>query len=423
MFMLINEDNYNAKLTNFLQNHLVVYVYVIIVISANNIIKSYLNLIVVLLLLLSITIIALKQKINKKYLLITVLIALFLVLNIFVSIDQRVTLRFVEYYGIAIIFFLCDFDAAFFKKTSKLLYTAALVFSLVTIVCFFYPNFILIYFSNFILYLQDVQFEVSHQVYSGLAGEVSMNAFIISIGIAYLFSKMLVFGEKKTLSILLIIMMYFSIILTAKRSFFLIIPIAIILLIYMYNKKYRILKLGLLAVLFSGLFLVSTNYLPRTFLFLEKFNSEDPLNSRVTIWQYAFDAFNTHAFLGIGIGSFPEYCVQNGYALYSGVHNIYLQVLCECGLLGVLVITPIIILSLFATLKMLKKLQNMQNNDQTKNDLVLLTFSLMVQVVFLLYGISGNPLFVYHQFYMYVFALAIVKCYTVQYKTDVFKII
>jgi O-antigen ligase len=87
-------------------------------------------------------------------------------------------------------------------------------------------------------------------------------------------------------------------------------------------------------------------------------------------------------------------------------HNVYLQLLAEVGILGFLIFIFIFLYSLIKTISLFR---NIGNNEihLTDDYHYYLSFSLAMQVYFLVYCLSGNPLYDAQVFYPYVVACAI----------------
>ena len=109
---------------------------------------------------------------------------------------------------------------------------------------------------------------------------------------------------------------------------------------------------------------------------------------RNMLYECAWASWNREPILGIG---------ANNYSKISGmgtsVHNTYLQVLCEEGLLRFpLFIMPLIMVFFRTIILVLKE------TSETNNYLML---SFLFQIVFILYSFSGNTIVNYNNFVFY----------------------
>ena len=96
------------------------------------------------------------------------------------------------------------------------------------------------------------------------------------------------------------------------------------------------LALSLIVALFAGVvFLGGESALRR---FAGTVNSEDPTTGRAHFWNVTLDIIKVHPIVGTGLGAFPtvytRYDSRNGAFRLEQVHNDYLQVLSDGGVVG-----------------------------------------------------------------------------------------
>ena len=118
-------------------------------------------------------------------------------------------------------------------------------------------------------------------------------------------------------------------------------------------------------------------------------------SGRFTLWGKAMDLFTQSPIVGIGVGNFR---------LFSGagtdVHNIYLQCLCEQGIVGLLLFFIMILSCLTGTIKTIKR-------TTEPSRLLLLNFSLALQFSYLIEGITENMNINLEGFIIYSIAVAL----------------
>lgn len=96
------------------------------------------------------------------------------------------------------------------------------------------------------------------------------------------------------------------------------------------------LALSLIVILFAGVVLLGgESALSR---FAGTVNSEDPTTGRAHFWNTTLDIVKAHPIIGIGLGAFPtvytRYDSRNGAFRLEQVHNDYLQILSDGGVIG-----------------------------------------------------------------------------------------
>jgi O-antigen ligase len=94
--------------------------------------------------------------------------------------------------------------------------------------------------------------------------------------------------------------------------------------------------LGLIVALFAGVVLLGgESALSR---FVGTVNSEDPTTGRAHFWDVTLDIIKANPIVGTGLGAFPtvytRYDSRNGAFRLEQVHNDYLQVLSDAGIVG-----------------------------------------------------------------------------------------
>lgn len=256
----------------------------------------------------------------------------------------------------------------------------------------------------------------------GLTSHYSTNGMFLSIGILIIFSRMLLFKRKK-IDYFFFFGMVIALICTGKRAHTLFV-LAAMLLLYYYNSgkkiESRIVKIiGVSIVVFIVLY-ISYKYLEPfkklVIRFIDAFDSEDVTNHRVRWWKLAIQYFKSNPVLGIGWGQFYTLCGRVT-RYYANTHNVYLQLLCETGIVGFTVYMWWIIKTFFTTVKLFKNSRSDMSKSvdeeiTDKEKRFYLGFSLSYQTFFILYCFTGNPLYDKETFIPYFVCCAITIYYS-----------
>ncbi|MBQ6366378.1 MAG: O-antigen ligase family protein [Oscillospiraceae bacterium] len=248
-----------------------------------------------------------------------------------------------------------------------------------------------------------------HKMYSGFSSETSVCAQFLMLGLVCFYCTG---GHKKSnwKAVIIVIILLIGIILTGKRSslFFFAASFIYMLLVSVPRSKKgkRVLSILLgitvfliIAVIaFPKIAAVSTsrNTIVRI---VESFSEdEDFSNGRFTIWGNAWAAFLEHPVTGNG---WSWYLINYGY----GAHNTYLQLLCECGIFG-----GSFILCAIAYFFLLCH-RNMKAALMSKSPyrIAVAKFCIFSQTYFLLYCITGNPLYNYSFFLWYILSICLIN--------------
>ena len=230
--------------------------------------------------------------------------------------------------------------------------------------------------------------------FPGIFASTGLNAFYISIGIAIIVSNLLpkdnLSNKKKILYIILLLCFILALFLTLKRAT-IVINVGTVLLILLLNKKIKLktVLIGIVALVI--IIVIAFNTMPDVINNLlsrfEADSTEDLLNGRGDLYDFAIDSFVENPFSGFGFGGFSTaYRLAKNYnGITLDTHNEILQLLSEVGIIGTLLVIIPMILCYINTIRNLKKCRN---NEEK----VLINISIYVQTYFLIYAFVGNPL-------------------------------
>lgn len=242
---------------------------------------------------------------------------------------------------------------------------------------------------------------------AGLTGHYSTNGMILANGMLIAGTAVLTFDDKKTklkwyiLSAIFVIALF----LTGKRAHLLFCFVAIFMAYIVWKGKssfsnHIVQALGF--VLLAGI-IIYIAYLvnPVVAQVLNRFQNmgeDQNITSRYMFWELAWSNFIQHPFWGIGWGNF--YNLSGSYFNYfAQVHNVYLQILCENGILVFVLLIGWFARNIYNAIRKSRKfsLVNMENTNCSWLSL----FAVAYQVYFLLYCITGNPLYDTYTYVLY----------------------
>lgn len=240
----------------------------------------------------------------------------------------------------------------------------------------------------------------------GLTKHYSTNGMLLAVGTMIFGSYALT--EKRRSDYLLFLISVAALLLSGKRAHTVFGLAALYLCYFAYNsnaKKSRLVKgigvlLGALTV-----FAVASYCVPAlatvVFRFIDTAETGDMSVGRVDVWLKAFSMFGNHSLVGIGWG---QYVNQGGW--FWNIHNIYIQLLVETGIIGFIIYCGWFLFHLVRTWSIYSKMR-VNPEDYTNIDYCLMNFSLAMQIFFILYGFTGNPLYDREMFVPYFIACAI----------------
>lgn len=314
-------------------------------------------------------------------------------------------------------------------KICKFMY---IIYAICTIVFYFTPNFYLNYIVD--LFPDNKSRLIAWYnsgCMAGLTEHYSTNAIFLSCGliiaIADFYNSRICKGRIQVKNVLVVILFLISLLLTGKRGQ-LVFAISSIFSIYYLGlreekRSSRLIKAFGLILIFLCLAIV---FLPMvsalgTFItrFIDQADAGNITSGRANIlWPIAIESINEHPIFGIGWMQYTYTLsrqVGGGSSLYH-THNVYLQLWCEIGLVGLLIYLIWFIANLVSTIKIYRTfvLRDFSKNDTCR---FLMTFSTLMQIFFLLYAITGNPLYDESMFIPYFTSCAISMYYRNQTRT------
>ena len=289
------------------------------------------------------------------------------------SINMEFALKYMFLYFST--YFICLYTSTFsFRRMLKFLLILGGAHVFFIMVDFFNHDFVMSIASK-ILSREQIEINNNLRLYSGacagLTGQTGQAALFVTVFMYVVAS----FSSKNKIFIFLLVPAIIALLLTQKRSF-LGFGILFSLGYILYNLK-NINAWSKVIIIFSGCisFLLMQHYIELYFDIsgiTEKIEGGS-LSNRDVLWNRMLDIFSDNKLLGVGLYSTDKILGMTG-------HNIYIQLLCENGVLGASVFFVMFIRSLYVTIK-------------NRVDLDIVAFSKMIVLFVLFYGFFGNPIY------------------------------
>lgn len=235
----------------------------------------------------------------------------------------------------------------------------------------------------------------------GINSQTSPLALYLSLYIGVIYIK---YQKKMNVSIILLLLIAFFIILTTSRRGALIFTSLGVLSLIGLVRKYsfmKVMQFVALTVLLSILFIYIVSASGIELSIFDRFNIEDIdfsdydsvnklSSSRLSLIVHAYNYFLESPIIGHGFKFFFDVKGQD-------VHNTFLQLLCESGIVGTSIILWFVFYNLIKTLKLILK------NSVIEDEIL---FSFYVQFVYLSMFFIENPLSDRFCFLIYMVAIA-----------------
>lgn len=203
--------------------------------------------------------------------------------------------------------------------------------------------------------------------------------------------------EKKTkaIGVFILVVGLWSIFLTAKRGLLIGMLVAA-LVCYIVNRRAngKSVFIILLSIVIIGLCaLIIIMNVDVTRVMLDRFfNNDNFMTNRDNIYLIMYKNIEQHFLIGTGTGSADD-------ILGMGGHNIYLTVLMENGIVGLVLFVTAFLSELIITVK------HMLLHKYNPDNLAIISLSIFIQCFFLVYGFTGNPLYDNYIMYNYFWGI------------------
>lgn len=216
------------------------------------------------------------------------------------------------------------------------------------------------------------------------------------------------YSKSNKYRILYLVIQIIALFLTVKRSAILFGTLAILgMYLIKSNKRGKFVKSISIICIIVLLLTVAAQFVPGISTALDKTLTQgsegDISNGRFLRFKLTWNLFKANPILGIGWGGMRETFTGSQSVSTDSAHNIYLQLLAETGIIGFIVFLIFFIDNIVKCVRFSK----IASTNQEEN--IHIGFCLFTQLYFLMYGVSGNPLYDIVFFMMYLFSCIYVE--------------
>lgn len=256
--------------------------------------------------------------------------------------------------------------------------------------------------------VSEIRSRLTNGYYTGFSREVSYTMFLITIGLGlFIFDvkESRKIKQKKAVRLSGIIFLAGALLLSGKRATLLFFIVTVFAVFFIKSKnKFKIIKYTVICM--GAIFLVGLTYplwskmssLQRMVELISYIQANDWIgitNGRTVIYEKAYSLWKLNQWFGIGWGNFKYSVPDNLW--YSGydVHNCYLQVLCENGILGACIYYILIVSALVNSVRCIHYTDvcSYKHNEAC--------FSGYMQVFFILYSLTEPILYEYTDYILF----------------------
>lgn len=337
-------------------------------------------------------------------------------ISIIYSYDQQATIRLFILYACAFPLLFIDMPRAYFMKILTIFYVVCAVVAFSIIISAIIPNCMLNYFWFIVNPAHSAEItrfinnELAVGAYSGFAREKAEAAYIMNVGTAILFAKYFCDGklEKKDLFMLMVFLV--ALMLTGKRTLFIIAIAAFAVFMLLSDLRGKTFKTISVIIIAICVLFVIMMFIPKAANIFERFldkENVESLGNRDSLWVYMTMMIAEFPIFGAGMGSYNQYAFDHGLRVadnkwFANGHNCYLQVMSEMGAVGSAIFLLFVIAAFVYTVNSIRKFSNDRDGRYMS------FFSLYIQIMMIIYSLTGNPLYSRQILFVWLFSIGMV---------------
>lgn len=339
----------------------------------------------------------------------------FVAVSLFYSYDRSSTLNLLLIYVCAFTLLFLDLPAKRYSQILTVMYVICIVIAFSIILSALVENCMLTYFKFIVNPLgtasvnESIRNELAIGTYSGFAREKTEAAYILNVGIAVSFARYFSSGKISKKDLFFLAVFLIALMLTGKRTLFVICIFCFAIFMIVSKMHSKVFTAACIILIALGALFFLVMFVPKAANIFNRFmDSEnlETLGNRDILWGYLYQMILDCWKFGAGFGAFNKYTRIHGMTVgnkewqYNG-HNSYLQALGELGVIGSALLLAFVVFSLVLSFRVLKKISSDKENSY------LLFFSLYIQLMMLIYGVTGNPIYSKQIVFCWFFAIGI----------------
>lgn len=262
-----------------------------------------------------------------------------------------------------------------------------------------------------------IQYELGYM--AGLTSHYSTNGMYLAIGVCAAIGNIVkIYSNKENIrsklcSIILAIIILVGLLLTGKRGPVLYIVICVIVWYYMYNSDKpisRLLKIIVIGILLLCILYLIALVVPGVWNVIKRFEEMSSLgnisSNRFELWREAWDAFIENPIWGKGWYWFKYHNTKG--EIYH-VHCVYLQWLCELGLIGSIPFWGFTIVAYKHAIYLVRRIKRNQFFSSTDKEII--TTAFLFETFFLLFNVTGTGFYEIQVLVPYILGCACIESY------------
>ena len=347
-----------------------------------------------------------------------IIVGAYMLFSATISMDTQTGLKIAGYYIIGIAVMMIEYSDSLVDTVLKFINVFVLVIAVSILISVPIDDCMNKYFSwllnptNSASVAQSMRDTIANShSYAGFARDKGVAAYIMGMGICIYLAKY--FSGKKLLwhEVLGLIIEICALLLTSKRMIIVCLVVVFAVLMLTSQIKGKVMKFAMILLIGAAMLFVITAYIPSLSNVFDRFTNEstDTMTGRGDLWKISLMMFAKSPVIGTGLGSFNKFAAEHGYLSNTGEqwnyfgHNCYYEFLGELGIIGAIIVFGALLYMLVKTILLVRNstLQPVQRYH--------VLFALAVEVMLLIYSVTGNVLLYADQTLSLFFAFAITR--------------
>ena len=347
-----------------------------------------------------------------------IIVGAYMLFSATISMDTQTGLKIAGYYIIGIAVMMIEYSDSLVDTVLKFINIFVLVIAVSILISVPIDDCMNKYFSwllnptNSASVAQSMRDTIANShSYAGFARDKGVAAYIMGMGICIYLARY--FAGKKLLwhEVLGLIIEICALLLTSKRMILICLVVVFAVLMLTSQIKGKVMKFAMILLIGAAMLFVITAYIPSLNNVFDRFTNEstDTMTGRGDLWKISLMMFAKSPVIGTGLGSFNKFAAEHGYLSNTGEqwnyfgHNCYYEFLGELGIIGAIIVFGALLYMLVKTILLVRNstLQPVQRYH--------VLFALAVEVMLLIYSVTGNVLLYADQTLSLFFAFAITR--------------
>lgn len=347
-----------------------------------------------------------------------IIVGAYMLFSATISMDTQTGFKIAGYYIIGIAVMMIEYSDSLIDTVLKFINVFVLVIAVSILISVPIDDCMNKYFSwllnptNSASVAQSMRDTVANShSYAGFARDKGVAAYIIGMGICIYLAKY--FSGKKLLwhEVIGVIIEICALLLTSKRMILICLVVVFAVLMLASQIKGKVMKFAMILLIGAAMLFVITAYIPSLSNVFDRFTNEttDTMTGRGDLWNFSLMMFAKSPVIGTGLGSFNKFAAEHGYLSNKGEtwnyfgHNCYYEFLGELGIIGAIIVFGALLYMLVKTFLLVR------NSTLLPIQRYHALFALAVEVMLLMYSVTGNVLLYADQTLSLFFAFAITR--------------